>query len=109
MPLCSTEAVQETPDALHLDNNVKKQLVTIACRLLHHKRSGQPLTYIQSDGDKKEMVSSEALYHNKLRERLATLPELTQNPGLGLYSSYFRGNVPNSGIFGEQIGTDLFV
>ena len=109
MPLCSTEAVQETPDALHLDINVTKQLVTIACRLLHHKRTGQPLTYIKSDGDKKEMESSEALYHNKLRERIATLPELTQNPGQGLYSSYFRDNVPNLAIICEKIRTDLFV
>jgi hypothetical protein len=81
MPLCSTEALQETPDTLHLDINVTKQLVTIACRLLHHKRTGQPLTYVKSDEDKKEMESSEALYHKKLRERIATLPELTQNPG----------------------------
>lgn len=81
MPICSTDPGKERPDALHLDINVTKQLVTIASRLFHHKQSGQPLKYNKTEVDKKEMESSEALYHKKLRERIATLPELTQNPG----------------------------
>ena len=81
MPICSTDPVKEKPDALHLDINVTKQLVTIANRLFHHKRTGQPLKYNKTEVDKTEMNSSEALYHKKLRERIATLPEITQNPG----------------------------
>ena len=80
-PLSSTEPGDERPDALHLDINVTKHLITIAARLFHHKESGQPLRYEKTEVDKKEMENSEAKYYKILREKIATLPELTQCPG----------------------------
>ena len=80
-PLSSTEPINEKPDALHLDINVTKHLVTIASRLYHHKESGQPLKYEKAEVDQKEMDSSEAKYHKILREKIRTLPEITQYPG----------------------------
>ena len=82
VPLSSTEPNDERPDALHLDINVTKQLVNIAARLYHHKVSGQPLKYEKAGIDKKEMESNEALYYQILREKISTLPELTQCPGI---------------------------
>ena len=81
IPLSSTEPTDERPDSLHLDINVTKHLVTIASRLFHHKVSGQPLKYEKSGLEKKEMESSEALYHKILRRNITTLPEMTQCPG----------------------------
>ena len=79
-PLSSTEPKDERPDALHLDINVTNHLVKIASRLFHHKVSGQPLKYEKAGIDKNEMESNEALYFKFLRQKIATLPELTQCP-----------------------------
>ena len=81
VPFSSTEPKDERPDSLHLDINVTKHLVTIASRLFHHEVSGQPLKYEKSGLEKKEMESSEALYHKILRRKVTTLPEMTQCPG----------------------------
>ena len=63
---------------LYLDINVTHHLVKIASRLYHHKVSGQPLKYEKSGMDKKDMESNEALYFKFLRQKIATLPEITQ-------------------------------
>ena len=81
VPIVYSDPAEEKPDSLHLDINVSKHLITVAARLFHHKVSGQPLVYTKAAGDKKQMESSEAMYYKILRQRIATLPELTQNPG----------------------------
>ena len=81
-PITSTEPSQEIPDALHLDINVTTFLINIACRIFHYGgKEGATFKYEKIEAEKKEIESSEEKYFTKLRERIATLPELTQFPG----------------------------
>ena len=80
MPLTSTEPCNEKPDCLHLDINITKHLITVASRLYHNGRTGQPIVYAKSEADRKELESSEAKYHEILRGHITTLPEFSQNP-----------------------------
>ena len=82
MPLTSTEPSQEIPDALHLDINVSHHLHTIAARIFHYGGQENPIfRYEKTELEKKAIESSEEKYYTKLREKIATLPELTQFPG----------------------------
>ena len=81
-PITSTEPKDEIPDALHLDINVTTHLITIAVRIYHYGgREGAKFQYEKSEAEKKGIERSEAKYFTKLRERITTLPELTQFPG----------------------------
>ena len=82
LPLTSTEPSQEPPDSLHLDINVSQHLITIAIRIYHFGSKKNPtFHYEKTELLKKDLEKSEAKYFTKLRERIVTLPELTQFPG----------------------------
>ena len=82
IPLSSTEPSQETPDALHLDLNISKHLITIACRIHYFGQFEKPAFKYEKGGLLKEdLEKSEAEYFSKLREHITALPDLTQFPG----------------------------
>ena len=82
IPLTATEPNQETPDALHLDLNVSKHLITIACRIHYFGKFENPVFNYEKGGLlKDEIEMSEADYFSKLRENITALPDLTQFPG----------------------------
>lgn len=81
-PITSTEPSQEVPDALHLDINCSIHLVTIACRIyLYGGQTNRAFQYEKSELEKKDILRAEEKYFTKLREGIATLPEITQFPG----------------------------
>ena len=82
MPLTSTDPEREIPDTLHLDINVVQHLVCIACRIYHYGFAENPVfRYEKTELEKKDIEKSEEKYYSKLREKITTLPELTQFPG----------------------------
>ena len=81
-PITSTEPSQETPDPLHLDINVSQHLITIGSRIYHFGSEENPtFQYEKTELHKKAIERSEAKYFSILREKITTLPELTQFPG----------------------------
>ena len=81
-PLTFTEPEQEVPDALHLDLNVTPHLITIACRIfLFGGQENAIFQYNKTENQKKAMDMSSEKYFRKLREKITSLPSLTQYPG----------------------------
>ena len=82
IPITSTEPLLEIPDALHLDINVTTHLITIACRIYHYGgKENAKFQYEKVEAEKRDIEMSDERCFSKLRERITTLPELTQFPG----------------------------